>query len=50
MGIELQLQIYILAAVFGVITIVIVFFLAGICGQISKIKRRQRKHHYERIT
>lgn len=42
MGVELQIQIYILAGVFGLVSIIIVFFLAGICGQLSKIKRQQR--------
>lgn len=42
-GVDLQIQIFILAGVFGFIFILIVFFLAGICGQLSKLKRQQRK-------
>lgn len=42
-GVDLQLQLFILAAVFGMIFLIIIFFLAGICGQISKIKRQQHK-------
>lgn len=48
-GIDLQLQIFILAGVFGLIFIIIIFFLAGICGQISKIKRQQRNLHSDSI-
>lgn len=42
MGVDLQIQIYILAGVFGLVFVIIVFFLAAICGQLSKIKRQQR--------
>lgn len=42
-GVDLQIQIFILAGVFGLIAILLVFFLAGVCGQLSKLKRQQRK-------
>lgn len=48
-GVDLQLQIYILAAVFGIISIIFIFFMAGICGQLSKIKRQQRKLHFDHV-
>lgn len=47
MGVDTQLQIYILGGVFGLICIIIIFFLAGICGQLSKIKQQQRKLHFD---
>lgn len=51
MGVDLQIQIYILAGVFGLVSAIIIFFLAGICGQLSKIKRQQRdqigNHFYD---
>lgn len=43
MAVELQLQIYILAAVSGAIMTLFIFFLAAICGNISKLKRQQRE-------
>lgn len=43
MGVDLQLQIYILSGVFSLIFIIIIFFLAGICGQISKLKHEHLK-------
>lgn len=48
-GVDLQLQIFILAGVFGLITIILIFFLAGVCGQLSKVKRQQRKLHFDNI-
>lgn len=47
MSVDLQLQLYILAGVFGLISIILVFFMAGICGQLSSIKKQQRKLHFD---
>lgn len=47
-GVDLQLQIFILAGVFGFIAIMLVFFLAGVCGQLSKLKRQQKKLQADR--
>lgn len=48
-GVDLQLQIYILASVFGAISIILIFFLAGVCGQLSKVKRQQQKLYLEQL-
>lgn len=48
-GVDLQLQIYILAGVFGLISIILVFFLAGVCGQLSKVKRKQHTLSLEQL-
>lgn len=43
MGVDLQIQIYMLAGVFGGICSILIFFLAGVCGNISKLKRQHRE-------
>lgn len=43
MGVELQLQLFILAAVFGGVSVLFIFILAAVCGSISKLKRQQRE-------
>lgn len=43
MGIELQVPIYIVAGVLSGVCTMLIFIMAGICGQISKLKRQQRE-------
>lgn len=50
MNVDLQIQIYIVAGVFGFISVMLIFFMAGICGQISKLKRQQRKLEIDQIA
>lgn len=50
MGIELQVQIYILAGVAGGICTMLIFVMAALCGKVSKLKRKQRELELGNIT
>lgn len=43
MNIDLQLQIYFLAGIFGIVCTILIFFLAAVCGKLEKLKRENRQ-------
>lgn len=47
MPLDLQLQIYMLAGVFGLISVLLIFIMAAICGKLEKLKREARQQQRE---
>lgn len=47
MPIDIQLQIYMLAGVFGTITVLLILIMAAICGKLEKLKRETRNQQRE---
>lgn len=43
MNIDLQLQVYFLAGVFGIVSTILIFFMAAICGRLEKLKKESRR-------
>lgn len=46
----LEVQFYLAAAVLGTVCVLLIFFMAGVCGALSKLKRleRQRQAEFEK--
>lgn len=47
MQLDLQIQIYMLAGVFGGVSILLIFIMAAICGKVEKLKRKLRERERE---
>lgn len=47
---SLEVQFYTAAAILGTVCVLLIFFLAGVCGALSKLKRldRQRQQEFEK--
>lgn len=48
--VDLQVQIYILAGLFGGVCIMLIFIMAALCGKVSKLKRQQRELQLSSVT
>lgn len=43
----LEFQFYVAAAILGTVCVLLIFFMAGVCGAISKLKRLDRQRQQE---
>lgn len=52
MGVDLDIQLYIIAGVLGSVSVLLIFFLAAAFGNITKLKRQHRElnERFETVT